>query len=240
MLAEGGNYFKNPDYATWGTSTPGGATLDSPETVKAATLYKSILDQAASGSLSWDWNGLAEAISAGGIAMAPQWHEYASTFEDPTLSKVAGKVKWALLPNGPAGSKNLWGGTGVAVNSYSSADRQRAAWLFITWATSPDVQKRLLLEGSTPTRTSVYQDPEVKQWIADHKNPLVEVLPIVLDAWTPDHIGLAQGKITTWVQVDEAIFTNLSKMLTGGSTPEQAMKDAVAEINKINHWPPQS
>jgi multiple sugar transport system substrate-binding protein len=66
------------------------------------------------------------------------------------------------------------------------------------------------------------------------------VLPVVLDAWTPDHIGLAQGKITTWVQVDEAIFTNLSKMLTGGSAPEQAMKDATADINKINHWPPQS
>ena len=47
------NYFDNPDFATWGTSTPGGATLDTPEAVAAATLYKSILDQAAPGSLSF-------------------------------------------------------------------------------------------------------------------------------------------------------------------------------------------
>ena len=240
LLAEGGNYFENPDFATWGTATPGAATLDTPEALKAATLYKDILAQAAPGSLSWDWNGLAEAISAGGVAMAPQWHEYASTFEDPSLSKVAGKVKWALLPKGPAGSKNLWGGTGVAVNSYATEERQRAAWMFITWATSPEIQKQLLLEGSTPTRTSVYTDPEVQQWIADKKDPLVAVLPTVLEAWKPDNIGLAQGKITTWVQVDEAIFTNLSKMLTGASTPEQAMADAVTQINQINHWPPQS
>ena len=94
--------------------------------------------------------------------MAPEWHEYASTFEDETLSTVAGKVKWALLPKGPAGTKNLWGGTGLAVNSYAGSDQQRAAWMFITWATSPEVQKRPLMEGSTPTRTSVFEDPEVQ------------------------------------------------------------------------------
>ena len=239
LLATGGNYFANPDFATWGTATPGGATLDTPEALKAAALYKSILDQAAPGSLSWDWNGLAEAFSAGGIAMAPEWHEYASVFEDETLSTVAGKVKWALLPKGPAGSKNLWGGTGLAVNSYSPPDQQRAAWMYITWATSPEVQKRLLLEGSTPTRTSVFEDPEVQELIQAGTDPLVNMLPLVLEAWKPENIGLAQGKITTWIQVDQAIFTHLSRMLTGSVTPEQAMADAVAEINSINKWPPE-
>jgi multiple sugar transport system substrate-binding protein len=239
LLAEGGNYFDNPDYATWGTSTPGGAALETDEAKAAATLYKSILDQAAPGSLSWDWNGLAEAIAAGSIAMAPQWHEYASMFEDATLSTVAGKVKWALLPKGPSGSKNLWGGTGVAVNSYATPDEQRAAWMFINWATSPEIQKRLLMEGSTPTRTSVYQAPDVQALMQAGTNPLANVLSLVLDSWKPDNIGLAQGKITTWVQVDEAIFTNLSKMLTNSMSPEEAMTAATADINSINHWPPE-
>ena len=149
LLAEGGNYFENPDFATWGTATPGAATLDTPEALKAATLYKDILAQAAPGSLSWDWNGLAEAISAGGVAMAPQWHEYASTFEDPSLSKVAGKVKWALLPKGPAGSKNLWGGTGVAVNSYATEERQRAAWMFI-WLYPAGKLPQVMLQPPEP------------------------------------------------------------------------------------------
>ncbi|MEZ4564887.1 MAG: extracellular solute-binding protein [Thermomicrobiales bacterium] len=239
LLAMGGDYFTNPDYATWGTATPGGAALDTPEALQAASLYKSILDQAAPGSLSWDWNGLAEAFSAGTIAMAPEWHEFASVFEDETLSTVAGKVKWALLPKGPAGSKNLWGGTGLAVNSYSAPDYQRAAWMFITWATSPEVQKILLREGSTPTRTSVFNDPEVQQWIAEGSDPLVNMLPLVLEAWQPENIGLAQGKLTTWIQVDEAIFSNLSMMLTGSVTPEQAMATATAEINAINKWSPE-
>ncbi|MCA9880466.1 MAG: extracellular solute-binding protein, partial [Thermomicrobiales bacterium] len=136
------------------------------------------------------------------------------------------------------GSKNLWGGTGLAVNSYSDPDYQRAAWMFITWATSPEVQKRLLLEGSTPTRTSVYEDPEVQAWIAEGTDPLVNMLPLVLEAWQPENIGLAQGKLTTWIQVDEVIFSNLSMMLTGNITPEEAMAKATAEINAINKWTP--
>ena len=51
LLASGGDYFDNPDYATWGTSTPGGAALETPEAEAAAKLYKSILDQAAPGQL---------------------------------------------------------------------------------------------------------------------------------------------------------------------------------------------
>lgn len=238
LLAYGGNYFKNPDFATWGTTVPGGATLNTPEALAAAKLYQRILKAAAPGSTGWDWNGLAEGFQSGDIAMAPEWHEYASAFEDPSTSKVAGKVKWALLPKGPAGSKNLWGGTGVAVNRYSSADKQRASWLFIEWATSPEIQKKLLLEGSTPTRTSVYEDPEVQQWIKDRKNPLMDTLVVLKQAWTPEHIGLSQGKVTTWIQLDEAIFTNLSQMLAGQKTPEQAMTDATAQMDKIDNWPP--
>src|SRR3989304_6584105 len=131
MLAYAANYFATPGFATWGTSTPGGATLDTPEAIQAAELYKRILDQADPGSLSWDWNGVAEAMAAGDLAMSPQWHEYASMFQDPTKSKVVDKVKWALLPGGPDGSKNLWGGTGLAINGYASEELQRAAWLFI-------------------------------------------------------------------------------------------------------------
>ncbi len=238
LLAYGGNYFANPDFATWGTSTPGGATLDTPQAIQAATIYQRILKQADPGSLSWDWNGVAEAMAAGDLAMSTQWHEYASMFQDPTKSKVVNKVKWALNPSGPAGSKNIWGGTGLAINGYASEENQRASWLFILWATSPDIQKELLLEGATPTRTSVYNDPEVKQWIADKKTPLMDTLVVLKQAWEPDHIGLSQGKVVTWIQVDEAIFTNLSQMLTGSKTPEQAMKDATKQINKINNWPP--
>jgi multiple sugar transport system substrate-binding protein len=238
LMAYGANYFKNPDFATWGTSTPGGAGLNTPEAIKAAEVYASILKQADPGSLGWDWNGVAEAMAAGDLAMSPQWHEYASMFQDPAKSKIANNVKWALLPSGPAGSKNIWGGTGLGINGYASEEMQRASWLFILWATSPDVQKALLLEGATPTRTSVYNDPEVKQWIAEKKTPLMDTLVVLKQAWEPEHIGLAQGKIVTWIQVDEVIFTNLSQMLTGQKTPAQAMKDATAQIDKINNWPP--
>jgi multiple sugar transport system substrate-binding protein len=241
LRAYGANFFKNPEFATWGTSTPGAASLNTPEGIAAAKMYKRILDAADPGSLGWDWNGVAEAYAAGDLAMHPQWHEYASMYEDPTLSKVVGKTAWVRLPKGPAGyHNNNFGGTGVGINSYAPVENQRAAWLFILWATSPEFQKNTIQEGNSPTRISVYNDPEVQTWITEKKTPLLGTLNALLESWQPENIGLAQGKIVTWIQVDEAIFTNLSQMLANQKSPEQAMKDADEQINKINNWPPPS
>jgi len=237
LQAYGGTYFQNPDFATWGTAVPGKCLLDQPQAIEAAKFYKKLLDIAHPGSLSWDWSGVADAFAAGKIAMMPEWHEFATMLEDPAMSKVAGKVGYALLPHGPTGkSANLWGGTGLGINSYASKKEQKAAWLFIVWATSPEVQKKLLPYGSTPTRYSVYLDPEVKRGIEERTSPIMVTLDTVLKAWEPDNIGLMQGKIVQWVAVDTAIFTHLSKMLIGEETPEEAMKKAAVEIDRITGW----
>ncbi len=237
LQAYGGTYFENPDFATWGTAVPGRCLIDQPNAIEAAKFYKRLLSIAHPGSLSWDWNGVADAFAAGKIAMTPQWHEYAAMLEDPATSKVAGKVGYALLPHGPTGrSANLYGGTGIGINSYASEIEQKAAWLFIVWATSPEVQKQLLPYGSTPTRYSVYADPEVKKGIKEKSSPIMLTLNTVLEAWKPENVGMQQGKLTTWVPVDTTIFTNLSMMLTGRKTPEQAMKDAAKKIDDITGW----
>ncbi|NPV54977.1 MAG: sugar ABC transporter substrate-binding protein [Firmicutes bacterium] len=235
LSAFGGSYFSNPKVATYGTDLPGKCLLDSPQAIEAAKFYKKLLSIAHPGSTSWDWSGLAEAFAAGEIAMCPEWHEFAAMFEDPKRSKVAGKVGWTILPHGPNGSKNIWGGTNISINSYAPEKEQKAAWLFIVWATSPEVQKKLLLSGSTPTRYSVYNDPEVQQWIKQKKHPVMESLKAVQEAWKPENIFL-RPKTPKWLEVNTVVFTELSYMLAGKKTPEQAMKDAAAQIDKITGW----
>src|SRR5215217_5294644 len=77
-VAYGGDYFeKGQKVGKLGTTDPGPSTLDSPEAIEAAKLYKKLIEIAHPGSTSWDWNDLGEAFGAEECAMCPEWHEFA-------------------------------------------------------------------------------------------------------------------------------------------------------------------
>lgn len=235
LSAYGGDYFKGgQDVGKLGTSDPGPSTLDSPEAIEAAKFYKKLLSIAHPGSTSWDWTDLGEAFQNGQIAMCPEWHEFAASFESPG-SKVRGKVGFSILPKGPARSANIYGGTGIGINNSAPEDLQKAAWLFVVWATSPETQKREVFSkkgGGTPTRQSVYEIPQVKK--AEHwpsKAPNMLTYGAVSKAWEPQNIYL-RPKIPQWNKCDTVIYTELSKMLAGDKSPEQAMRDAKSGIDQ--------
>src|SRR6185437_2703986 len=140
LYAYGGNYFPGePDpVGSIGVAKPGKCRLSSPAGLQAAAFYQKLLKIAHPSSTSWDWSGVAETFAAGEIAMMPEWHEFASTLESTSTSKVAGKVGYAALPRGPKRSCNLWGGTGIGINANASKSAQGAAYLFVLWVTSPD------------------------------------------------------------------------------------------------------
>jgi multiple sugar transport system substrate-binding protein len=235
LWAYGGEFFQD-DLKTGllGTSKPGPSKLDQPEAIEAAKFYKKLLSIAHPGSLSWDWSGLAEAFKAGQVAMMPEWHEFAADFERSTLG---GKVGYSLLPTGPKRSAHNYGGTGVGINVAAPEKEQKAAWLFLVWATSPENQLADLkskVGGGTPTRQSVYDMPEVKkaeEGPSDMPNMLAA--KVALEAWKPENIGL-RPKIPTWNECDTAIFTGLSKMLGGGQGPEATMQAMKKDLDGIN------
>ena len=226
LWAYGGDYFK--DDATvgrLGSLDPGEPMLDSAEAVQAADFYRRLVSIAHPGSLGWDWDGLGAAFAAGQMAMAVNWHEFASANES---SKIKGKVGYARLPRGPKRSANMYGGTGLGINATSSAREQKAAWLFVNWATSKKTQLANLkskVGGGTPTRDSVYKLPEVqKAKKPPSKMPNILTADAVFEAWKPENIGL-RPKIAAWNECDTAIFSELSKMLAGQQAPEACMRN---------------
>jgi len=85
---------------------------------------------------------------------------WAGLFSDPSKSKVAGKWAGALAPPGPAGvTYELWAWS-LAMSPYS--EKQKAAWLFIQWATSKEMQKPLHFRSFPMPRKSLWMDPEWK------------------------------------------------------------------------------
>ncbi len=237
LTSFGGEYFQAENLGSIGTDNPGKSLLTSPEALAAAEFYNKLLKEAAPGSRSWDWSGLAEGFAAGEIAMAPEWHEFASMYENPESSKVVGNVGWTILPKGPKGRGNMYGGTGIGINKYISEDDQKAAWLFLIWATSPQTQYKILDIGFTPTRHSVYNLPEIQKAMQpgteeSKKLPNAPSMIAVLDAWKEENVYM-RPKIPMWPQVDTIVYTEISKMLAGRQSPEDTMNEIAKQSDKL-------
>jgi multiple sugar transport system substrate-binding protein len=227
LWAYGGDYFANgQDVGRYGSEDPGEPLLDRPESIEGAEMYRKLVSIAHPASKGWDWTGLAEAFMAGQVAMGAEWHEFAAGIES---SKIAGKVGYARLPRGPKRSANMYGGTGIGINGVAPERQQKAAWLFVNWATSPETQLSNLkskVGGGTPTRESIYRLPEVeKARKPPSAMPNVLTTDAVFEAWEPENIGL-RPKIAAWNECDTVIFTELSKMLAGSQNAEQCMRNA--------------
>ncbi|MFC3882145.1 extracellular solute-binding protein [Bacillus songklensis] len=239
LAANGGDYFKESNLGSVGKTNPGKSAMTSDVAIESAEFYNKLLKVAAPGSTSWDWSGLAEAFAAGEVAMAPEWHEFSSTFEDPSKSKVAGNVGWAVLPKGKERNAHIYGGTGIGINKYASDEEKKAAWLFLVWATSPQSQYMILKSdqgGSTPTRHSVYELQDVQKGMqtgTEEAKQMPNLLPMMatLEAWKEENVYM-RPKIPQWPQVDTFIFTELSKMLAGKQSPEETVKEIAKQSDQ--------
>lgn len=233
LFAHGGQYFENGEHVgRIGAVDPGPCRLDSDAGKAGAEFYQRLLSIADPASRTWDWTGLGAAFSAGRVAMCPNWHEFAADNE----RALPGKVGYAALPSGPAKSANMYGGAGIAINGNTRPNERKAAWLFLNWATSRRTQLRNLtgeVGGATPTLRSIYQRPEIRD--AQHRPtsmPTMLTGPAVQTAWRPEYSGL-RPKIPMWNECDTATYTELSRMLAGDSTPDEAMRNTTKHIDRI-------
>ncbi|UOF91089.1 extracellular solute-binding protein [Fodinisporobacter ferrooxydans] len=240
LAAYGGDYFHNPNMGYVGTFHPGPSALQSQNAIRAATFYQKLMQVADPYSISWDWQDLADAFAGGDLAMAPMWHEYSAMFENPKTSRVVGKVGWSLLPRGPVRSANIFGGTGIGINKYATPNEQKAAWLFLIWATSPQTEYEILQSkagGETPTRHSVYNLEAVRKGMEPgtaESGLMPNLLPMkaTLDAWKKQYL-YTRPKIPNWTEIDTVIFTELEKMIANKETPAQAMNRIAQKTNQV-------
>ncbi|MEV1243739.1 extracellular solute-binding protein [Nonomuraea sp. NPDC049750] len=233
LWSYGGAYFDHgKEVGRLGSRDPGPCRLDSEAAIAGAEFYNRLLSIADPASKTWDWDGVGAAFRAGRLAMCPNWHEFAASNE----LVLPGKVGYAVLPKGPVATANMYGGTGVGISANTMPNERGAAWLFLVWATSPETQLANLKSkagGGTPTRTSVYEMPEVR---AAEKRPSsmpnMLTAAAVRQAWTPERIGL-RPKIPMWNECNTAIFTQLSTMLSGAESPANAMRSIKSRVDQI-------
>ena len=199
-------------------------TINSPEAVAALEYFKTLIPFAPAGVLTYDWDENANAFAQGKAAMNLQWQNSAPLFQDPTQSTIVGKFDFTLIPGKkqPDGSIKrtpTFGGWGLMIPKDSK--NKEAAWEFIVWATSPEMELKLAY-AMPGARYSSLKNPDLSAKYVEYKG-MLESLPI----------AKGRPRIAAYSELADALEVALSEAMTGTKDAQTALNDANARFEEI-------
>jgi multiple sugar transport system substrate-binding protein len=200
----------------------GKAAVASDEGIAALKFLLALKDYAPVGVEIFNSSEVKDALLGGYVAMATEvWPGWVPAMDDPAKSKVVGQVEIVPAPGLVAGSSPMIGAWLLAIPAASK--NQEAALDFLQFVTSAEIQRRLTLEaGHPPTRTSIYNDPEVVaqyRWFAAQLAALENAVP--------------RPRVPVWSEIEGVLGDYLPLALIGDMSPEGALNEAQARIDEI-------
>ncbi len=187
--------------------------------------------------INWNWPQIANAFSQGTVGMYIDAHSTAGVINNPTSSKVIGKIGFARWPKGPSGKRvtSIWNWS-FPINAALPERKKKATWLFIQWATSKGVQKATAHKFAGPykrtgvNRTSIWQDPEYRKSLDRYGDNLAETITTTFR----DDIDLEwRPRVPQWPQIGDIMGTAVRSTLNGKATPKKALADAQIRIDHV-------
>ena len=141
----------------------GRCNLTSPESIQALDFYGRMLRKyGPPGAVKFGEVEAQSLFAQGRAAMYSDIGTRAAVMEDPSRSKVAGKVGYAKIPLGPTGKRQMMLPiNGLFLSPFST--HKEAAWLFIQYLTSKEVLLALHLQANASPRVSTWETPEYKR-----------------------------------------------------------------------------
>jgi multiple sugar transport system substrate-binding protein len=141
----------------------GRCNLTSPEALQALDFYGRMLRKyGPPGAVKTNDIEAQSLFAQGRAAMYSDINTRSAVMEDPTRSKVAGKLGYAKIPLGPTGKRQMMLPiNGLFISPFS--ERKEASWFFFQYLTSKEVVLALLLQGNGSPRVSTWETPEYKK-----------------------------------------------------------------------------
>ncbi|WP_208246861.1 ABC transporter substrate-binding protein (plasmid) [Rhizobium sp. T1470] len=199
-------------------------TIDTPEGAAAMKTFMALRDVSPKGVESYNANEVGTALAAGTAASSINWPNWVATFEDPTQSKMVGKISYSPIPAGTKPGSSEIGHWTMGIMSASK--NKQEAFDFMMWATSPEQIKVSALRGNPPVRTSVFTDPELT---SQEKFRHYPVLMEAIQASTP------RPRHPKWPEIENAFGIELSKAVAGTITPQEALKSSQEAVSRITN-----
>jgi len=200
----------------------GNLTANSAANVKSLQYMVDATKFAPPGYTTYTWDEVTSAFEQGTVAEAITWGDTAGAVEDPKQSQVSGKMGYASIPVDASVNKVVahYGGWQYAINNDSK--NQDAAYCFMQWATTKDIQTKIAQGGGLPSLTSVFQDSSLaaaKPYWSQELKSLSE--------------SVSRPRIPQWGGINDALMLQLSKALSKETTPQQALDAAQSALQTV-------
>lgn len=221
LVAEGGALFD----ADWNP------TFNSEAGVRAVEWFKDLYDARAvpAGVLNYLWDDTGLGFASGTVALNLDWAGWASFFNTPEQSKVAGDIGLVRAPMGSSGKRTGWSGS----HSFSiteTCDNMDAAASFVAFLTSHERQMVEARKGLLPTRGSVW-DAAQKEFADAGNDFLVLVFATYAQSMAED--AFTPPLIPEWIEVSNEIWPRLQAAILGEMTAQEALDEAADAAREI-------
>ena len=190
--------------------------------VEALTVLKEIADTGPEGMTQFSYNDMLQVFLEGRSAMYLDSTAIFGAVRSSPLSRVAGKVAYALHPRGSRQASQT-GGLGLAIARTSP--RSDAAFLLMQWLTSKAQDKAVCLLGAAPMRQSTLRDRELLQ-----RYPEYALLREQLRHADPDWRPI----IAPWDEINTGpLGAAVHQGVTGALPPAQALGAILGRVTEI-------
>jgi multiple sugar transport system substrate-binding protein len=203
--------------------------LNTPEAITAAEYYAELLNKyGLTGPANIGWEETLTNMQQGKLGMIIDATVFAGPLESPKDSTVQGKVGYAFVPSGPKGRVPSLAAWGLFIPK--AAKNKEAAWQFIQWATSSEIELQSAKLGprSDVTRTSTWGSEEFRALKQDWGD-WSDVTQASLEESDPDY----RPRISNWPAVGDRLGVALSEIIAGQTPAEEALGAANEEIAKM-------
>ncbi|MGC2084489.1 MAG: sugar ABC transporter substrate-binding protein [Bradyrhizobium sp.] len=204
----------------------GNILSDGPEAIEATKLYQRLLTKSAPpGVAGFNWMESMASFTQGRSAMWIDGIGWAPPLEDPSASRIVGKVGYTVVPAGPKGQFSSTYGDGIGIAAASK--NKEAAYLLCQWVVSKTQGARLLQAGGgVPFRNSILGDPGVQSGVKMPK----EWLQAAIDSAKISKLGLPV--VVPVAEYRDIIGSALTATLSGGD-PAAELKRAHEQYRPI-------
>jgi multiple sugar transport system substrate-binding protein len=199
---------------------------DSQEAIESAKMYQTLLGKyGPQGVAGFNWNESQSLFLQGKAAMWLDGIGFAQPLEDPSKSRIVGKVGYGVVPAGPKAQVSALFADGEGISTYSK--KKGPAWFYIQWASNKGNQTRMLQAAAgAPVRTSAYT---AAQQSSDFKAPK-EWVECMLKSAAIAQPGLPIiSPVTEFRDVFGVALTNM----INGADPAAELRRATAEFQPV-------
>jgi multiple sugar transport system substrate-binding protein len=198
----------------------GNPNLTSPQAIEALRFMVELGKYSPPGYAGFNAAEVSAQLLQGTSVMSINWPAWIAAMDDPSKSKVPGKIEFAPMPSARVPGVAELGAWLLAVPVSSS--HRDAAIDFIYWATEAKQMTQAALRGNPPTRRSVFQSPDLVKKFRAFPAQLAS-----LESARP------RPRTAQWNEIENAFGVSLSQANSGALSPEAAMQQANHEIAAI-------